>query len=192
MSEELFDVVDGNDKPTGIKLNKESVHQDGTLHRCIAVYVFDANGDLLIQNHHSGFYDHTVGGHVSAGEDYLPAAIRETEEEIGLKNANLQTIITSLYSDEQFNPAKQKSRQRHMFGIFEAHVPAGWKFEPNQEVESIFAQSLEQTIDQMNKNPGLFTPGFINTMAEFIKLKHLPYELDVDRARKNWGRDENL
>jgi isopentenyldiphosphate isomerase len=187
-AEELFDVVDENDQPTGVKMTKSEVHTDGTLHRCIAIYVFDANGNLFIQNHHSGLYDHTVGGHVSAGEDYLPAAIRETQEEIGVKNADLKTITTSLYSDEQFNPDKQKSRQRHMFGIFELTVPEGWKFEPNEEVESIFAQPLEETVAQMNSSPGKFTPGFINTMAQFLKLKGLPYKLDQKTARQNWGR----
>ena len=187
-TEELFDVVDGNDQPTGEKKTKPEVHSDGTLHRCVAVYVFDTDGNLLIQNHHSGLYDHTVGGHVSAGEDYLSAAVRETEEEIGVKDANLKTITTGLFSDEQFNPEKQKSRQRHMFGIFELKVPQGWKFEPNEEVESIFAQPLEETVAQMNSSPGRFTPGFINTMAEFLRLQNLPYKLNHKAARQNWGR----
>ena len=34
---------------------------------------------------HGGFYDSSAGGHVDAGEDILTAALRETEEEIGLK-----------------------------------------------------------------------------------------------------------
>ena len=170
-------------------MTKAVVHADATLHRCIAVYVFDSDGNLLIQNHHSGLYDHTVGGHVSAGEDYLPAAIRETEEEIGLKDAKLKTVITGLYSDEQFNPEKQKSRQRHMFGIFEADVQAGWKFEPNEEVESIFAQPLGEVVQQMDNNPGKFTPGFINTMTAYLDIKNLPYKLNLEKARKNWGRE---
>lgn len=189
MTEELFDVVDENDQPTGQKLTKEQVHTDGTLHRCATVYVFNSDRELYIQNHHSGLYDHTVGGHVSAGEDYLPAAIRETEEEIGIKNASLKTIVTGLYSDEQFNPAKQKTRQRHMFGIFEFKVPAGWQFEPNEEVESIFPLPLEEVVGQMNKQPGKFTPGFINTMAAYLKLRGLPYELNHQKAIENWGKE---
>jgi isopentenyl-diphosphate delta-isomerase len=192
VTEELFDVVDENDRPTGRKMNKPAVHSDGTLHRCIAVYVFDDDGNLFIQNHHSGLYDHTVGGHVSAGEDYLPAAIRETKEEIGIKNAKLKTVATSLYSDEMFNPAKQKTEQRHMFGIFEYDAPRGWQFEPNEEVESLFKQSLEKTIEQMGTDPGKFTPGFINTMAKFIEVKNLPYKFDLNRARENWGKLVNL
>lgn len=187
MTDELFDVVDKEDRPVGQKMTKEQVHTDGTLHRCVAVYVFDADGNLFIQNHHSGLYDHTVGGHVSAGEDYLPAAIRETEEEIGIKDAQLETIAASLYSDELFNPAKQNSRQRHMFGIFELTVPAGWKFVPNEEVESIFPLPLQEVVDQMNKTPSKFTPGFINTMATFLNVKKLPYVYDHDKARQNWG-----
>lgn len=34
---------------------------------------------------HGGFYDSSAGGHVDAGEDILTAALREAEEEIGLK-----------------------------------------------------------------------------------------------------------
>ena len=188
MTEELFDVVDQNDKPTGRKMNKEAVHADGTLHRCVAVFVFDDQDNLYLQNHWSGMLDHTVGGHVSAGEDYLPAAIREMEEEIGLKNIEIKTIATSLYSDEQFNPSVQKTRQRHMFGVFECQAPTGWKFKPTEEVDSIFPQSLKETVSQMNTNPTKFTPGFINTMAEYLKVKKLAYELDVKKCRQNWGK----
>ncbi|HET9850361.1 MAG TPA: methyltransferase domain-containing protein [Candidatus Saccharimonadales bacterium] len=185
---ELFDIVDEHDQPTGQTVDRQTAHANAILHRCVAVYVFDKNGNLYIQDHHSGLFDHTVGGHVSAGEDYLPSAIREMAEEIGINDITLTKVITGLYSDEQFNPEVQQTRQRHMFGIFEAQAPAGWRFKPNEEVSGLTARPLKEVVDDMNAKPSDFTPGFINTMAKYLELKSSPFKLDVETCRKNWGR----
>jgi hypothetical protein len=39
----------------------------------------------------------------------------------------------------------------------------------------------------MNEAPSKFTPGFINTMAKYLEVKNLPYELGISSIRQNWG-----
>lgn len=52
---------------------------------------------------HGGFYDSSAGGHVDAGEDILIAAIRETEEEIGLKlSPDELKLVCSYMTDKKF------------------------------------------------------------------------------------------
>jgi 16S rRNA (adenine1518-N6/adenine1519-N6)-dimethyltransferase len=89
-SGEIFDVVDEHDQVTGQKTRGE-VHAEKLLHRAIHVFVFNKRGDLLLQQRsmfkdaHPGVWDSSVSGHLDAGEDYGPAAVRELEEEMGIR-----------------------------------------------------------------------------------------------------------
>jgi 16S rRNA (adenine1518-N6/adenine1519-N6)-dimethyltransferase len=182
---EYFDVVDTKDRPTGAKTTYKESHSSGIIHRCAAVFVFNQAGELYIQKRHAKstpHLDHTVGGHVSAGEDYLTAAIREAEEEVNLTE-KLTPVITSLYSDELFNPA---FKVIHMFGVFECTPSESWKFQPNEEVQEIYPESLENIVKQMMESPGRFAPGFINTLDAYIKHKSLDIKFDAQKCRENW------
>jgi isopentenyldiphosphate isomerase len=186
---EQFDIVDISDAPTGQLTTKKLAHGDGTLHRLVAVYVFDTNGNLLVQDHKkSGLFDHSVGGHVAAGESYVEAVKREAEEELGLFNQELEPVFEGLYSDERFNPTVQDSVQVHMFSIFDCHPTQGWVFNSNDEVDSVFPMTIEAVVNKMNADPSLFTPGFINTMSKYLEVKHLPFKLDIENCIKEWGR----
>lgn len=173
MSVELFDEVDRNDQPTGKKVTKQEAHAQKLIHRCIAVYVFDANGELFVQEHKKsgGKLDHTVGGHVSSGESYHEAALREMEEEIRLTGVSLQEIATSVYSDER--------SYIHMFGIYECAAPQEWQFSPTEEVDNIYLMKLEVIVEDMNSNPGKYTGGFINSMKKYLEVKGVDLAVKV-------------
>jgi 16S rRNA (adenine1518-N6/adenine1519-N6)-dimethyltransferase len=55
------------------------------------VFVYNKRGDLLLQKRSllkdacPGLWDSSVSGHLDAGEDYAPAAVRELEEEMGIR-----------------------------------------------------------------------------------------------------------
>lgn len=186
---EYFDVVGQYDQPTGERTTKLEAHKLGILHRVVAIYVFDRQGNLYVQDHKvSGLLDHSVGGHVSAGEDYLMAAQREGNEELGLNGQRMTSVFASLYSDERFHP---KSQIVHQFGIFECQPTAGWKFVPNDEVETIIPMKLGDVVHQMSKAPTTFTLGFINTMSKYIEVKQLPFELDVTHCRAAWEEKDS-
>jgi isopentenyldiphosphate isomerase len=185
---EYFDVVDEQDRPTGKLTTKAEAHADGTIHRLVAIYVFDKDGRLYVQDHKaSGLLDHSVGGHVAAGEDYVAAAIREGEEELSLVNQQLQEVFTGLYSDERFDLSVQTTVQVHQFGIFECSPTSDWLFAPNDEVETITPMEVSEVVRLMNETPGRFTPGFINTMAKYLEVKRLPYSFDHASIRRKWG-----
>jgi isopentenyl-diphosphate delta-isomerase len=162
---ELFDLVDKNDNVIGVT-NKPNAHSNKLVHRCVAVFVFNKTGGLYVQVHKSsgGKLDHTVGGHVSKGESYIEAAIHEAEEEVNL-NQPLTELVTSYYSDE--------GTYIHMFGIFECIAEDSWKFEPNDEVGELVLMSIDEILQSMESNPDKFTGGFINTMKEYRRIKHL-------------------
>ena len=86
--DELFDVVDRDDRVTGQAPRRE-VHARGLLHRAVHVLIHDARGRLFLQRRSSlkdtfpGCWDSSCSGHLDAGEDYATAARRELGEELG-------------------------------------------------------------------------------------------------------------
>ena len=169
---EEVEVVDEHDNVIG-KIDKSKADASGLIHRVVAVFVFTPDGKLYLQEHikSGGMYDHSIGGHVKKGEGYKEAAVREAEEELGLIDSLKK--ISVVYSDETLFGSKTK----HMFAIFECTPSESWHFIPNEEVKNIFPLTLEETVNLMNKNPKKFTPGFLNTMREYIKRKQLPFTL---------------
>ena len=161
---EQFDLVDKNDNIIGTT-DKPTAHANKQLHRVAAVYVFNQAGELYVQVHKAsgGLYDHSVGGHVSKGENYATAATREADEELGIQQP--LTHLANFYSDE--------GTYLHMFGLFECIAEKTWQFIPNDEVEEIIPMKLEEIKAMMNSSPEKFTNGFINTMQEYCRIKNL-------------------
>ncbi|HEU4914508.1 MAG TPA: NUDIX domain-containing protein [Candidatus Saccharimonadales bacterium] len=86
---ELLDVVNEYGLPTGQILDKKTIHEQGLRHRDVHVWI--TNGTDLLQQQRRwdkaimpGAWDISVGEHVGAGESYLDAAVRGTQEELGL------------------------------------------------------------------------------------------------------------
>jgi isopentenyl-diphosphate delta-isomerase type 1 len=88
-SEEYFDVVDARDAVIG-RASRREVHARGLWHRAVHVMVFDAAGRVLLQRRSAlkdvapRLWASSCSGHVDAGEEYDPAALRELGEEIGV------------------------------------------------------------------------------------------------------------
>jgi isopentenyldiphosphate isomerase len=90
MSREIFDVVNERDEVIG-QQERGEVHRLGLMHRAAHVLVFNAAGQVFLQqrsmtkDRQPGLWDSSASGHVDAGEDYGACAVRELREEIGLQ-----------------------------------------------------------------------------------------------------------
>ena len=93
MSTELLDLVDENGIPTGAREEREIIHATGLRHRTAHLWLMrfrDGQADLLLQKRsadkdsHPGCYDISSAGHIPAGMDFIPSALRELTEELGL------------------------------------------------------------------------------------------------------------
>lgn len=84
-ADEMLAVVDDNDNSIG-KARRKEIHKKGLLHREVFVYIINSQKQVLIQKRaEDQCWDHSVGGHFPAEQDYLEAAQRETEEELGVR-----------------------------------------------------------------------------------------------------------
>ncbi|MFF8832820.1 NUDIX domain-containing protein [Streptomyces sp. NPDC015131] len=89
-AEEILDVVDENDEVVG-RLPRGEVYARGLRHRCVFVLARDAEDRVFVHRRTASKlvfpsrYDMFVGGVVGAGESYDEAALREAEEELGVR-----------------------------------------------------------------------------------------------------------
>ena len=118
MTEEIFDVCDAEDRVTGTA-PRRIVHATGLLHRAVHIWVFNSQGELLLQQRTAtkdefpNCFTSSASGHVDSGETYEHAANRELLEELGLSGelewlhklpasrdtANEHTVLYRLISD---------------------------------------------------------------------------------------------
>jgi isopentenyl-diphosphate Delta-isomerase len=86
---EYLDVVNERDEVVDSRPANECIKR-GLLHRAVVIFLFNSKGELFLQKRandlvfYPGFWSASVTGHVSSGETYREAAIRETKEELGL------------------------------------------------------------------------------------------------------------
>lgn len=119
-SKEYLDVVDEHDKPLGVKKLRTEIHRDGDWHREVHVFVYNGKGELLLQlrgpnqEMYPNCWDVSVGGHVSAGSNYLEGALKELEEELGIKARpeELQEIMYQL-RDESIDNLRHVINRKH-------------------------------------------------------------------------------
>ncbi len=87
---EFVDVVDAHDNIVG-SASREEVHKKELLHRGVSVLVFNPEGKVFIQKRSPkkdvfpGFWECSISGHVQKGETEKDAALRELDEELGIR-----------------------------------------------------------------------------------------------------------
>ncbi|MGN1027833.1 MAG: NUDIX domain-containing protein [Faecousia sp.] len=99
---ELLDVVDENGIPTGEVVPRERAHGSGIRHRTAHVWLVRSRGgkiQILLQKRCEskdswpGCYDISSAGHIPAGVDFIPSALRELREELGVDAAPEELIL---------------------------------------------------------------------------------------------------
>ncbi len=97
MSKPLIQVVDEQDRPIRAA-EKEEIWEKGLWHRVARIMLEDDKGRVLLQHRvaskklYPNCWDNSAAGHVDIGEDYQTAALRELEEEVGIKDHKLELI----------------------------------------------------------------------------------------------------
>lgn len=154
MPEELFDVVDEQDRVIG-QLSRSRVHAERKLHRAVHIFVFNSAGHLLIhkrsadKDEHPNKWTSSASGHLSAGEDYDETAHREMKEEIGL-TGELEYL-------HKF-PATPETSYEHtaLYRMTSDEPPV---FDPGEIAEGKYCR-LDEIELQLNADPTRFAPAF--------------------------------
>ena len=157
MSDELFDIVNESDIVIGQEM-RSVVHQHGLWHRGVHVMLFTDDGKLLVQQrsrdrvHAPLALDCSVSEHVKAGEDFLQAAIRGLQEEMGVDEIALETLVKFKMN---YGP-----NDNEISKLYKGNVdPARVNFDP-VEIERIDFYSLNHLQEMMNSKESKFSYWF--------------------------------
>lgn len=97
-ADEILDIVDDNNNIIG-QASRLEVHQKNLKHRSAHVFVIH-NGDVFLQlrapnkAQFPNLWDTSSAGHLDSGESYIDSAVRELNEELGIKakTSDLQEV----------------------------------------------------------------------------------------------------
>lgn len=101
MPVEYVVLVNKNNQPLGT-MEKMEAHEKGALHRAFSVFIFNSEGQMLLQKradekyHSPGLWTNTVCSHPRSGEDIYDAAHRRLMEEMGF-DCEIENIFSFIY-----------------------------------------------------------------------------------------------
>ncbi len=163
--------VDKNDNVIGAGFKMEA-WEKGIAHRIVRIFLFNSKGELLITKRSKdlsslpGRWDQSTAGHVDEGEDYLTAAKRELEEEVGVADIDLKEIGKFFHIDKD-----EADKIKKRFSMLYTCVYDG-EIKPSErevsEIQWIEPKKLEAW---MNERPDDFTEGFTENFKNLQNLK---------------------
>lgn len=154
--EEQIILVDTQDTAIGV-MEKLAAHQEGRLHRAFSVFIFNANGELLMQKraldkyHSAGKWTNTCCSHPRPNELTLDAAKRRLQEEMGM-NCELTYGFNFLYKAVFTNDLTEHEFDHVFFGLSD-ETPI---INP-EEVASFKYVKLETLNKDIIENPDNYT-----------------------------------
>jgi isopentenyl-diphosphate delta-isomerase len=116
-------LVDEGDRELGAS-EKMRAHRDGALHRAFSIFVFDAQGRLLLQKrarekyHSGGLWSNTCCGHPRPGEPTPEAARRRLREEMNFE-CELTEVFSFIYRAELDNKLVEHEYDHVLVGRFD-------------------------------------------------------------------------
>ena len=160
--DEIFDIVDESDNVVGA-LPRSEIHRQKLKHRAIHIFWLGNNGKLALQrrsyakDNSPGLLSSSCAGHVDSGETYLAAAVRELEEELGVKVKDTQLHEID-YAPTHVELGHEFVRTYLLRGDFTLglHRP---------EVDSIVWRSSVEVTHWIEAQPAHFATAFIHIMG---------------------------
>lgn len=119
MAEDII-LVDKDDNQIGMG-EKMEVHKKGLLHRAFSVFIWNDNGELMLQQramhkyHTPGLWSNTCCSHPKPGESTADAAIRRLHEEMGI-NCDLKEKTSIVYQSKFDNNLIEHEYDHVLFG----------------------------------------------------------------------------
>ena len=170
--EELVVLVDENDKKLGL-MPKMEAHEKAVLHRAFSVFIFNKDGDLMLQQraahkyHSPLLWTNTCCSHQRDGEANLEAGKRRLFEEMGF-NTDLKELFSFVYKAPFDNGLTEHELDHVMVGYYENEPKIN-----KHEVEAYRWMTLKDVKTDIEKNPHIYTAWFkIIFNQSYQKLKN--------------------
>lgn len=149
-------LVDQEGKEIG-SAEKLLVHKKGLLHLAFSIFVFNKNGELLLQKraiskyHSGGLWSNTCCSHPFPGESILDAAHRRLQEEMGF-DCPLEESFTFSYKATLDNDLIENEFDHVLFGKYD-----GEPLINTVEVCEYKWVKLDWLLENIKKQPYIYT-----------------------------------
>ncbi len=179
---ELFDVVDRHGNPTGEIIERGRAHTEGVMHRTAHVWLVrrkEGRVQLLLQKRCNtkesfpGCYDISSAGHIPAGCGYKQSALRELEEELGIRIQENELIFCgdrTVICDDSFHGKPFHDRQySRVFCVWKDMDEAAFTLQ-KEEVDSVLWMDLDSCMEKVKDNqiPHCISPGELDMVSAAI------------------------
>jgi len=151
-------LVNKTDEPIG-KMEKIEAHQKGLLHRAFSVFIFNHEGEILLQKrakskyHSGGLWTNACCGHPRPGEETLTAAKRRLMEEMKI-DCSLYEVFSFQYK-AALDDITENEIDHVVVGTYTGPIDA----DPDEAETWKFVSSRE-LINDININPDNYSVWF--------------------------------
>ena len=168
MIEDKVILVDNNDNKIGL-MPKLEAHEKGILHRAFSVFIFNNDGELMLQRraltkyHSPGLWTNTCCSHQRDGETNIISGKRRLNEEMGF-DTELFEKTSFIYKAKFDNGLIEHEFDHVLVGSYN-HSP----IINSIEVDSWKWMSLENVKKDINDHPDNYTAWFKIIFEKYYK-----------------------
>ncbi|MFC2136028.1 isopentenyl-diphosphate Delta-isomerase [Bacteroidota bacterium] len=161
-------LVDEKDNQIGTE-EKLKAHQEGKLHRCFSIFIFNKKGELLLQQralnkyHCGGIWANTCCSHQRPGEKSEDAVHRRLMEEMGF-DCEMKEVFTFIYRAEFDNGLTEHEFDHVFVGVSDEEL------NPNpEEVADYKYLTIENLLKEFDEKPDDYSVWLKIALNKFIK-----------------------
>jgi isopentenyl-diphosphate delta-isomerase len=174
---EMINLVDKNGARIG-QIEKIEAHTKGLLHEAFSIFIFDNEGNLLLQKrnsekyHSGGLWTNSCCSHARVNEDIEKAAHRRLVEEMGF-DTELEKKYSFIYKVDLDHELIEHEHDYVFIGICSSDLIIN----PNpDEVEEYKWLSMDVLNDDVKKSPEKYTT-WLSIILKEEKFKNMHSEI---------------
>lgn len=137
---EMLDILNSDGTLAGYTASKKEAHEKGLWHRAAHIWFVSSKDGILLQKRadhiesHPGKYDISAAGHLTAGDSFIQGALREVEEELGIKIEEKDLIkIGELHNESTQHNGKYTNKEYNDIYVVRKDIPVeDFVIDPNE------------------------------------------------------------
>ena len=141
-------------------MEKMEAHRKGALHRAFSIFIFNDNGQMLLQQraaskyHGGGLWTNACCSHPREGEKVEAAAQRRLQEEMGF-STSLTPAFTFIYNEPAGNDLIEHEFDHVFIGNYSSTIVTN-----PAEVQDFCYMSMKEIEDALSSHPQKYTVWF--------------------------------
>jgi isopentenyl-diphosphate delta-isomerase len=158
-SEQLI-LVDANDREIGVETKGNCHDGDGILHRAFSLFIFNSQGELLLQQRSADkrlwplFWSNSCCSHPRAGETMDIAVGRRLDQELGMRSS-----LKLLYKFEYQARYKDLGSEHELCWVYIGHSDEPVRANVTEVAQWRWVKPADLS-REIDEHPGRFTPWF--------------------------------